>query len=76
MPAGGTRAKSESKRFGPDIFCMNVNAVRLPAASTRMSLFTSPVAAARSVSDFGSAPALGVSVSSTRPLSVGAARAA
>ena len=71
MPAGGARAKSESGRFGPDIFCVNVNAVRLPAASTRTSLFTSPVAAARSVRDFGSAPARGVSVSSTRPVSVG-----
>ena len=46
MPAGGARAKSESGRFGPDIFCVNVNAVRLPAATTKTSLFTSPVAAA------------------------------
>ena len=33
VPSGGARAKSESGRFGPDIFCVNVNVVRLPAAS-------------------------------------------
>src|ERR1035441_1971746 len=76
VPSGGTRAKSESGFFGPGIFCVNVNVVRLPAASTRRSLFTSPEAAARSVTDFGSPPARGVSVSSVRPASRAAARGA
>jgi hypothetical protein len=76
VPSGGTRTKSVSGRFDPDIFCVNVNVVRLPAASTRTSLFTSPEEAARSVSDFGSPPLRGVKVSSVKPVSVATARAA
>ncbi len=73
MPSGGTSAKSESGRFAPEIFCVNVNVVRLPAASRRTSRFTSPVAAtATSEADLSAPGFFGVSVTSTRPLSAGA----